>query len=80
MHVECKNKGLTSLANVSAPSELGIVSGEFLFHARSVIPAARPPKTAGTDFFQTCFLSPSLIMCYSFVMLAQKSEGPAGGT
>lgn len=79
MHVECENKGLTLLANVSAPSELGIVSGEFLFHARCY-----PSCTASWDswnwFFQTHFLSPSLIMCYSFVMLAQKSEGPAGGT
>lgn len=79
MHVECKNKGLTSLANVSAPSELGIVSGEFLFHARSVIPAARPPKTAGTDFSKRVFsLLPSSCATVLWCWLKSARAQPGG--
>lgn len=76
MHVECENKGLTSLANVSAPSELGIVSGEFLFYSCSVIPAALPPKTAGTDFsksFSLSFLHHVLWFCDA----SSKEWGPS---
>lgn len=57
MHMEYENKGLTLLANISAPAELQSVSGEFLFHTCSVIPAALPPKIAGTGFSKHTSLS-----------------------
>ena len=62
---------------MSAPAESQSVSGEFLFHTRSVIPAALPPEIAGTDFSKHAFsLLPSSCAC-GFVGLAEESEGPA---
>lgn len=79
MHVECENKGLTLLANISAPSELGIVSGEFLLYSCSVIPAALPPKTAGTDFSKRIFsLFPSSCGMVLWCWLKRGRAQPGG--
>lgn len=75
----CENKGLTSLANVSAPSEFGVVSGEFLTPRLLCCLSCPASWDSWNWVLQTHFLSPSFIMCLWFYDAGSEEWGPGRG-